>query len=591
MSACASLGYVRGSGVSQDLAPVVLVNGVPEPRLAVETYKVEGPLNVRSARLRVDAACLDPGVLHGWVNAAVMLAMPVRLVDDQVRWPVLMLGRLEEASHDKKSGRDACWFDLVDAWSETLARPIEAIWWRLPAGALLERDSGSLTIGRDGNRSADRYAINGKQVHVIQEDSGIGWMLSDVLEMLSAVGDLGLSLQGLPGETARSPLVNRIDFGRPLSFVLKSMFEAFGLVLQRDIRREDGTAHELRMVRPVAAGRPIRLVWPNQARVIGDVLEVNTDQPAQSSRLWIARADGWRVESTFNLVGGWDPALEGQADDEYDKKKSSDFATYADVYRRWVLNEDGFYTSAPYYRGAAFDLTSFFGTGEIDPQPLVFRDNLTCQGNGKPYEPIIEVSTDGGSQWTLIDTAVDILKDRAGIYLDQTTLFGNFLTAAKSGQARVRVTACLISPLPVESCRWFGNPYTSTLPEYVLDVSDLFFFHRVDSQSIHYADVMSGIMTADVINDSYALSAWLTRRVTEHARGGDRVGGEATLELAGIWFDLRVGDRLLDVGGRGVAIDGQAQALTDVSGTIRSVEARLATGANQGRTTRVRVTC
>ena len=590
MSACASLGCVPDSGVWHDPQLMVLVEGVPEPRLAVETYQVEGLLDVRSARLRVNASSLDPGVLEGWCGAAVVLAMPIRLVDDQTCWPVLMRGRLERTLFDEKARLYELGFNMVDTWSETLAQPIGQVWQYTPAGTLFERDSGTLTVGRDGNRSADRYTINGEQVHVIQEDSGIGWTLGDVLSLLTAVGDLGLSLNGLPRETAQSPLAHRIDLSQSLSSILNSLLEAHGLVLQRDIRREDGVAHERRAVRPASTGRPIRLVWPNQNRSIGDVLDVRVDHPTRPSRLWIARAGGWRVESTFELVGGWDPALQGLADDEYDKKKSTDFQAYADVYRRWVLNEDGFYSQTPYNRGAAFDLTTFFGVGDVDPQPLVFEDNLTRQNDGEYLEPIVEVSTNGGVRWALVGTAVDILKDRAGVYFDPTTLWGDFLTAAKSGLARVRVTACLTSPVPVELCRWFGRPDAGQRPTHILDASGLFYFRRVATQSIHYEGVMSGAMTADTVDDTYALTTWLMRRVVEQARGGAGIGGEATLVLAGLWPDLRVGDRLLDLRGRGVAADGQAQALTDGGGTVRAVEVRAMAGANRGGTTRVRVT-
>lgn len=590
MNACASLGAVKRSGVSCDLDPLVLIDGVPEPRLAVSSYSLNGQLDIRAARLYVDESEHALGKLAHRLTTEIMIALPLRLSDDQVRWPVLIHGVLKEVESGKSTGEREAWFDVVDAWSESLARPAEAIWWQASSGSVDARDSGSIQIGLKANRSENTFVINGQQVYVLQEGSGIVWTVADALKTIGCIAGLGLSIIGLPRDVASAELTQPINLTRSLSDVLETILKDYSLIVQRDIRREAGSVVERRYVRPISQGRPIRAVWADDEQPLADVLDVQAESPAHVARLWIAQADGWQIESTFNLVGGWDPALEGQADSEYDKNDSTDFTTYADVYRRWVLNEDGYYTQAPFSRGPAYDLNALFDTSDIVPQPLVLNSNLTLGDDGEPLKPVIEVSTNGGSEWVVIAMPSDILGDRAGIYLDPVTLPGDFLTAAKAGLARVRVTAVLASPKPVELSRWYGNAFSSTLPPLVHDLADVFRFQRVNSASIHYANVRSGILAADQVDHTHAMFRWLVDRMTRHANSGERIGGRATIELAGTWPLLRPGDRLLDVRGKGVAVDGHAQAMTDLGGTVQSIETRYEKHKTRGRRTKVTMT-
>lgn len=588
MNAGASLGSIQRANVSVDPAPVVLVDGVPEPRLAVERYSVDGPLDFRSASLSVDRSEVVPGVLERWLCSEVSIALPVRLSDGGASWPILMRGVLKQIETSEAVGTNRRWFDLVDDWDERLSRPAESIWWRNLNGSLVEKDSGRLSVGPDANRSELTYAINGNDVHVIQPGSGLSWTVADALASLSAFSGLDLNLRGLPRETANEYLMISIDLAKPKKLALQAILDAYDLVIQRELVRSNGTISERRAVRPYATGRPIKAVWADDTRPIGDVLKFDSDQPAKAAQQWVARAGGWRVESSFVLVGGWDPALEGQADDEYDKDLSSDFTTYADVYRLWVLNEDGFFSGSPYNRGPAFDLTAFFGYGTIDPQPLVFQPNLTLTESGTPFKPVVEISTNSGAGWSIFSGAAQILDDRAGVYLDTTTLPTEFLAAAKTGTARVRLTATLTSPVPVEIKRWHGNAQLGTMPPNVVDVSSTFAFRRVDPQSAHYPYVQSGFYRADEADDSNRMLRWLVNKMARLAAYAPS-NGRASLEIAGTLPMLRPGDRLFDVGGPGLAADGRAQAMSAVGAAVRSLEVDYTHHPRKGRTTLIQL--
>lgn len=588
MNASATLGAVRQSGITDDGNPVVLVNGVPDHRLSVVSLSVTGPLDRRSALLVVDTSQGVPGVYAHQLCAEAVVALPMRLSDDSLRWRVLSRGVLKDVTDEEAAGRAGRYLRVVDAWDDTLSRPSGEIWWQNPGGVAVKQIEGKLLIGENTNRSSDTHTVNGQTIYVLERDSGLRWSVGEALASISAFSSLSLNLAGVPREVMDAELIRPVDLTGPVNKALEDILDDYHLTLRRDMVCEDGLVVERRHVRPTWTGRPIDLGWSDNNRAIGEVLKVGIDRPAQGMRRWVARADGWRVESTFELVGGWDPAQEGQADDEYDKQASSDFKVYENAYRRWVLNEDGFFTAAPYSRGPAYDLTALFGMGGVEPQPLEFESNLTLRDDGSPYKPIVEMSTNSGTDWSLFPAATDILDDRAGVYLDPTTLPAPFLTAAKAGTARVRVTASLSSPLPLDIERWHGNAITGTLPPLVLDVSDVFMFKRVDESSIHYPDVASGTLIAEESDDTIPMHRWLVDRMTRHQMTAP-ADGLATLELTGTWAMLRPGDRLMNVRGPGVTADGWPQAMTSRGAIVRSIENRFVSDGDRGRTTTVKL--
>ena len=582
MNACASLGPIPRAGVLDDARPMVLIDDIPEPRLSVESFKVDGPLDVRSAVIRMDEPVGPGGVPQRWLNSEVTVAWPNRLNDDEVAWPVLLRGGLKQVEAVDSKNQHSRLFELSDLWGQVIAVALDSVWELNPDDSLIAQPQGSILIGLKANRSTDRFTVNGKQVFVIQQDSGLTWTVQAVLESLSAWADFDLVLTGLPRDIRTAELDDELDLAKPLGRLLEDLFDRFGLVIQRDVTRQGNSITESRVVRPVSSGRPIRVVWANHDRPLGDALKINVDRPAQPAQLWTARAEGWLVESTFELVGGWDPAFEGEDNDEYDEGLSSDFAAYADVYRNWVLNEDGFYSQIPYSRGAAYDLTSLFDAVSVDPQPLVFKANLTLDSDGEPVDPIVEMSTNSGADWSVFPKSSTMLKDRAGVYLNPKSLPTTFLDAAKLGNARLRVTASLRSPLPVELSRWRGNAFTAVQPPLVFDLSTTHRFQRVDAQSIHYVDIVTGSLSADEADDGYRLLDWLVKRL-----GRPTQNGRATLELAGAWPLLRVGDGLREVRGPGVATDGRAQALTRHGARVVGYETRFAGFSNNGGSTRI----
>lgn len=601
MKACATLEAIQLPNIWQEQPALVLVDGVPVVELIARQYRQDGATDLRTATLAVatrpsadSGAPVEPAELARWLDGEATLALPVRLVDDQVRWSVLVHGRLARVDTQRSSDQDDLLLELSDRWGTLLDQTISTVWWQtpppsgasLPAGGTLLFDDtrpAAYEVGQSANRSTQVWKIAGRSIHVFQED-GLAWTVGQVLQSLDALAGLDLSLTLLPAEIGDTPLQHKIDLAKPIGTVLRDLLEPYGLVIQRDLTRLSGRVVERRAVRPIEHGRVVKLAWAGPGVPLGHALKIKTQRPSPAARQWIARADGWLIESTFSLIKAWDPALEGQADTLYSKADNPAFPGYANVYRLWALNEDGRFTTIPYDQGPPFDLTSFFSSVDpVRPRPLRFLPCLTLDDIGTRRSPIVEMSLDEGQSWSVWPGSVVVRTDRAAVYLDDTTLPPEFLSAAQAGTARVRVTGSLQNPVPVQVQRWEGNPFAGTLPPRIMDLRNGFRFQRVSTQSLHFDALVAGDLTAQEIDESAAMHDWLVRQIQREQRGaGERPGrAELTLAGAGSWSLLRPGDRLVNAAASGTDAAGRAEAIAGQGAFAGSILRRWSDGLGQ----------
>jgi hypothetical protein len=583
MKACASLSAIKSAGADVALTATAFVDGVPEPRLVIESFAARGALDLREVSFRV-ASDVDDAIVTRWLRSQVIAALAQRLPDEQVRWLVLASGRLRSTATNIAAAKDHQQFELVDAWQDELREPVPIIWWRTTASELRRQTSGTLGIGRNANRSQNTYAIADSHVHVLS-DNGQDWTVKTALALVSASGRLKLGLDGIPREIADAPLIDAVDLARPLNVVLERILQPYGLIIQRDLSREGMNLIERRQVRPLQRGRRVHVGWARSDRPLSEVLRIDVDRPADAAEPWIVQGAGWLVESTFDLVGGWDASLEGAADAQYGQASSSDFATYANVYRQWVLNEDGHFTDSPYNRGPAFNLTTFFQQGDIRAQALRFLPCLTLDDAGRRRAVIVETSTDGGSTWARYVGKAVLLTDRAGVYFDDATLDTGFLAAAKAGTSRVRITGCLNSPQGVRMMRWRGNPFAGQRPPRVFELGEAFRFQRVDFASVHHPAVTAGTLSAQQIDQSNDMLQWLVRRMQREQASAAELTGRGRLELAGARPWLRIGDALVDAGGAGRTAGGERQSVNDQGAVIAGLRCRFGVSQTVPNTT------
>jgi len=461
--------------------PTVLVDGVPEPRLRVARVERAAPLDTLRVTLEGPIDLTDEQ-RDRWAAASIELVRLVRLIDGTMRHRKLAAGKLRTLVVRDTPTQRTQRFAFEDAWTARLAEAID------PA---LLREATELRAGAAGNRSAERKRVRGRDVHAPTMHAALAWSLGEALDTLAAYAGFTLHRAAMPAGRDDATLAVTLDLSRPLGELLDALREAHGLRLRW---------------RGVDAGGQPRI----DIRGCGEA-DVGRSDELPRARLWVARAPGARVEGTFILQPGWDASLEGRPDSDYDAAHSSDFARYGHVYRRWVLNEDA---HRPGEATPVFDLTAFFASDVfVPPTAVPFGPCLTRDPEGEPLPAIVEVSLDGGTSWTR-DTGGDaLLRDRAGVRFTDPTLGPMFLSAAKAGLLRVRVTATLRSPRPMEATRWRGNPFAGVSATRVLDAGGAFGRRRVDASSVFAADVAAGLRDADVADDSAALRAWLWVRM------------------------------------------------------------------------------
>lgn len=521
--------------------PLVLVDGVPDPDLSVVAMTFEAPLDQREATLQIAGRLAQaPGSL---AQSEITVAVPHRLSDGETRWQVLLSGRWHEDDRDQSSGTDKSQRVIHDRLADLLSEPIALL------GPWLDDELP----------------------------------LDDVLSRFSALLDAELVLACeadllATAVTSSSPQTDTI--ARRLQPVLSSL----GLTLIQT-RQLDGQAVRRSLaVLPKRSGRRVSLPWPDDQGRGGSVVSVVVDRASSPPRAWVAQGDRPVVEDTFVLQAGWDPGLQGQPDSDYGRLTSSDFSLFGSVYRTWVLNEDGAYNDAPFNLGSAFDVGALFDQPGTIAQPIRFRSCLTRSSAGRRLLPVIESSTDSGASWSAYPGQAEVMTDRAGVLLTDDVLPGAILSAAKAGTLRLRVTATLISPNAIEETRWDGNPFAGPAPTRVVDFSDRFAWAYVAPTSIHRGAIDTGILDADTVDDRAAMRAELQAHIA------DQPGPEATarLDLIGAWTALRVGDRVADALGRGIAIDGHPSGFATRDARIQRID--LAFGvSNASPRTRIRL--
>lgn len=552
MTACVTLPLDQTPAARPEPRPLLLIDGIPEPRLNVRELAIDGPLDRRHALLAETAGSNGSSATTArWLKGKATLMLPLRTGDGQMRQLVLAHGALARSRRRLSAGQDESFFELIDDWTSLLERPLLALWQTAAGLPLLTQDQPAfLDIGGRANRSASTRLIAGREVYVLQP-RGQAWTVGTALETLLALAGVEVLTRMIPSAIHGAPLLEPVDLNRPLGVALASILEPYSLVVRRELGRQAGAIVENRAIQPAGRGATTTLAWARPGRALGEVLRIDANRLDERAEPWIARAQGWVVESTFSLIAGWDPNLEGRPYEVY-QRGNVGFDSHANVYRLWALNEDGRFTPEPFLRGPAFEAAGLFKDGPIRPQPLHFLPCLTQDDLGQGRHPQVEMSLDAGTTWTAYPGEFRVRLERAAIYLSDSALPPAYFVAAQAGHARIRVTASLQSPSPVQVVRWRGNPFAGASEARVFELGQAFEFRRVAPSSLYYGQVVTGSLTARQVDQTQQLKGWLASRMERQQAAPPADRGRATLELAGIWPLLRAGDRLLDAGGSAV---------------------------------------
>ena len=258
-----------------------------------------------------------------------------------------------------------------------------------------------------------------------------------------------------------------------------------------------------------------------------------------------------RYEITVTLRPGWNSANHTTRWRDCVRSMSPHWATYDDVYRKWVLNEHAWYIGSPWnlaaWTGASVNASHF-----LLCQPRQFLPCLSTNQANKSMGVVVEVSWPG-HPWRRWRGPLWVSRDECSIYLGGDSLPGEFFHAAAAGVAEVRVTACvdadarLTASLPGDGGAWIvaRAPRGQGL-----------------WRQIHASSVFrnaAGMGAPGVCDDSLVLNRLATRR---QERPPEAV--QADFELAWVDLGVDVGDVVDRVAGREIDLTAWASATPSV---------------------------
>ncbi|MHC4457362.1 MAG: hypothetical protein ACYS0I_09770, partial [Planctomycetota bacterium] len=231
-------------------------------------------------------------------------------------------------------------------------------------------------------------------------------------------------------------------------------------------------------------------------------------------------------------------------DTDYDKFSPStnpNFYQVKDVYRKWCLNEAGYYTGQPYNQGEAFDFSKIFNSGNFSRRRRRFWPALTTDKQGKSLGYFLEVSFDDGLHWWQYLYAFNNLLEECGVWLSSDRLDIDTWVAALKGVLKFRITASVISDERL-SCVVADGSVNSAAPvvEDIVTLPRRFKYRKVSGQSIFAKVSDDSLGTADEVDDSAALYEFVRKR----AGAASEIIETVDIQTPYLVLDYQVGDKI-----------------------------------------------
>jgi len=559
------------------LPTLVEVDGEPAPGLEVEEIsRAPGPrLNRARLRCRCSTArgvmrmeALAKQAEPGRRIVVQMVAQANAVAGEQMVWP-LFSGVIAGGKGTLSSREDGLEIEAVDELTWRDGERIEGRRILFPCGGtdFLRSEEVVFNPGGKGNRSREEVCQGGRMVPVFDpnERTAIPWTYVAALRYLVgehlewAVGDLGELDRWGGQEQVRELSVGGLS---PLT-ALERVCEQAGLCYRvEDVPGPEEQVYAVLVFYRAGEGREIFL----QHQPAGETLsmagtnlvkvQLNTEGAGATIRA-VGRGSVKRFESTFELVEGWDQSLEENDYDLYSPSMNEDFATYQQVFRKWVLNEAGDYSEAPYQQGEVYDLSKVFSTTIYERSRRRFEPGLSRTEQGEPISSasgalgyFLEVSYNSGASWQPYGGAFHILKEECGIYLSGDQLGPEVWVAICKGVLRFRITCSIEGDEPLEAVLSDGSVGSVRPVRTVLfNWADEFHFRRVTMGSI-FAQV-AGTGPGDEVDDTLRLRGRLREELRRLRR--QTLAGKAELRL--IRPDIQPGDIVRRIGGRQIDLE------------------------------------
>ena len=435
-----------------------------------------------------------------------------------------------------------------------LGLPVQSRW-QLKSGAVIEVPAGPVRFNFDDNSlaSASAVTVNGRQARVFDtSDSAQRWTVADAIgyliatavpndievpssqELQSLAGQIDLARTDITGKTIAKALE---QLASQAGLNLRASLQGRGIVLYRP-----GVDGRRRKVRLQPAGATLSADRSNLYK--GRVLFYR--RPARPTILALGQHK--RYESTFALKPGWDPLNETDRWRDFIPDGSDSWPAKADVYRKWVLNEHGLYTGAP-WNLALNSLSAVSSEDFLLDIPRIPLECLSREPSGKSLGYVVETRLNSSDTWRIWPRPVWISKWELAVYLGGSSLPGDFFQAAVVGDAEVRLTATIEADTRL-TATIDGD---SNAGIETVDLSSQAAYRKVHSASVFADDAQLG---SPLERDDTVLLNHLARR---HVR--DK-GIATTAELTLGWVDTsyHVGDIVDRIDGRSLELAASPEA-------------------------------
>ena len=261
-----------------------------------------------------------------------------------------------------------------------------------------------------------------------------------------------------------------------------------------------------------------------------------------SRRGVIALGEHKHYESTFQLQPGWDTTRETSRWRDIVRSQSPDWVSVANVYRKWVLNEHGWYCDGPWNLQAH----DFSDISETDFPLRVARTFLPCLSRdiaGGSMGFVLEVSCDDGASWQRWMGPVWVSNFECAIYLGGDALPGEFFQASVAGQATARITATVAADVRLSA---------QITPDQAWGRKIVDYSQQAAWRSVHTGSVLYGnneLGQPAERDDSQLLEDLARRHATVVSAGTD-----ARVELGWVDTSYHVGDVVERIEGREIEL-------------------------------------
>jgi len=415
--------------------------------------------------------------------------------------------------------------------------------------------NGHQTRVFDATVSAQRWTVADALSYLLATAVSPEIHVQDLAELADLAGQIDLGSMDLTGLSVAEALI-RVARAGGLS--LRGAREGLGLVFYRP-----GLQGQLKTVQLQPAGNLLSTAKSNLWR--GRVKLAR--RPCR--RGVIALGEQKRYEHTFTLSRGWDTSLETARWRDFVRSMSDDWPTVSAVYRRWVLNEHGWYCGSPWLLDV-FDMSAISAEDFQLRVPRKFLPCLSCDTNGQSLGYVVEVAC-SGDPWRRWNGPLWVSQNECAVYLGGDALPGEFFQAAAADQAQVRITATITADARL-STEVKGEP---NMGRQIIDLGSRAARRSVNSGSVFHN--ASGLGSPAVRNDEHLLRQAALRHADVVS-----TATEAEFQLGWIDTTFHVGDIIKRVDGRGLELASNVRTQP----SVQSVRHDL--GANQTTTVIVR---